>query len=78
MTLPVLDILSRAKDRGEFALEFNGARDRDDWEREIEIYAPGYLQLEAEGNGSKYNPACLIDPEEVSMIRQRIAGWLPS
>lgn len=47
MTLPVIDILEGAKSRGGFLPDFDGARDT--WAEDIEIYAPGYLQMEAGG-----------------------------
>lgn len=70
MTLSVVDILEGAKEREEFIFAFDGARDV--WEEDIELYAPGYLQMEAEGNGPDYDHSRLIDPFEASNIRQRM------
>ncbi|KAL4740365.1 hypothetical protein BDV11DRAFT_169132 [Aspergillus similis] len=47
MSLPVIDILEGAKARGEFLFGFDG--DREGWTEDIEIYAPGYLEMEAAG-----------------------------
>lgn len=62
MTQPVIDILEGAKMRGEFLPGFDGARDV--WTDDIEIYAPGYLKMEAEGKEADYDHAWLIDPED--------------
>ncbi|RAO67698.1 uncharacterized protein BHQ10_003710 [Talaromyces amestolkiae] len=62
MTLPVIDILEGAKLRGEFLQHFDGARDV--WTEDIERYAPGYLQMEAEGNEADYDHERLMDPDE--------------
>lgn len=64
MTLPVIDILEGAKLRGEFIQDFDGARDV--WMEDIERYAPGYLQMEAEGNEADYDHSRLINPDEVA------------
>ena len=63
MTQPVVEILEGAKLRGEFLPDFDGARDV--WTEDIETYAPGYLQMEAEGNEANYDHSRLVDPEDV-------------
>lgn len=63
----ILDILEAAQENGE--LEFDG--DRDSWARDIELYAPGYLAMEAQDRGAEYEPANLRDPEEAWLARQQ-------
>ncbi|RHZ46603.1 uncharacterized protein CDV56_101022 [Aspergillus thermomutatus] len=70
MTQPVIDILEGAKARREFLFGFDGARDG--WTEDIEIYAPGYLEMEAAGNEADYDHARLIDPQDAYYIRTRI------
>ncbi|KAL4788938.1 hypothetical protein BDV19DRAFT_395517 [Aspergillus venezuelensis] len=69
MTLPVIDILEGAKARGEFLFGFDG--DREGWE-DIEIYAPGYLEMEAAGTEADYDHSRLIDPMDAYDIRRRM------
>jgi hypothetical protein len=66
----MIDILEGAKPRREFLFGFDGARDG--WTVDIEIYAPGYLKMEAAGNEAEYDHARLIDPRDVYDIRTRI------
>ncbi|GFF59040.1 hypothetical protein IFM51744_09773 [Aspergillus udagawae] len=70
MILPVIDILEGAKARRKFLFGFDGARD--DWMEDIEIYAPGYLEMEAAGNEADYDQARLIEPGDAYDIRTRI------
>ncbi|KAJ5552344.1 hypothetical protein N7494_001722 [Penicillium frequentans] len=70
MNLPVIDILEGAKARGEFLDRFDGARDG--WTEDIEIYAPGYLEMEAAGREAEYDHARLIDPEDAYDIRSAL------
>jgi hypothetical protein len=70
MTQPVIDILEGARERHEFLFGFDGGRDG--WTEDIEIYAPGYLELEAAGHEADYDHARLIDPEDAYDIRSRI------
>lgn len=70
MTLPVIDILEEAKARREFLFGFDGARDG--WTEDVEIYALGYLELEAAGNEANYDYARLIDSRDAYDIRTRI------
>ncbi|KAL3454338.1 hypothetical protein BJX65DRAFT_291864 [Aspergillus insuetus] len=68
--LPVIDILEGARDREEFVFGFDGGRD--EWTEDIKIYAPGYLEMEAAGNGADYDHARLIKPSDAYGIRQRM------
>jgi hypothetical protein len=70
MILPVIDILEGAKARRKFLFGFDGSRD--DWMEDIEIYAPGYLEMEAAGNEADYDQARLIEPGDAYDIRTRI------
>ncbi|KAL4899864.1 hypothetical protein BDW74DRAFT_162861 [Aspergillus multicolor] len=70
MNLPIVDILEGAKARGELLFGFNG--DRQGWTEDIEIYAPGYLEMEAAGNGAEYDHARLIDPMDAYDTRRRM------
>lgn len=67
MTLPIIDILEGVKERGEFLFGFDG--DREGWTEDIEIYAPGYLEMEAAGLEADYDHARLIDPNDAFDIR---------
>lgn len=60
MTLPVIDIMEGVKERREFLQHFDGARDV--WAEGIEVYAPGYLEMEAAGTEADYDHSRLLDP----------------
>ncbi|GKZ55662.1 hypothetical protein AnigIFM49718_000743 [Aspergillus niger] len=45
--LPLINILEGAKARDEFRSGFDGARDG--WMEDIEIYAPGNLEMKRQG-----------------------------
>jgi hypothetical protein len=47
--------------RDKFPFGFGGARDG--WEKDIGIYAPGYLEMEAD-----YDHARLVEPDEAFEI----------
>ncbi|ODM14620.1 hypothetical protein SI65_09965 [Aspergillus cristatus] len=68
MALPVAAMLEGAKEREGFISGFDGARDT--WEEDIEIYAPGYLKMEAGGNDADYDHGQLINPEYAPNVRQ--------
>lgn len=58
----MIDILEGARSRREFIPGSDGARDG--WTKDIELYAPEYLQTEAEGNEADYDHARLSDPKD--------------
>ncbi|KAJ5884378.1 hypothetical protein N7504_011950 [Penicillium tannophilum] len=60
MTLPVINIMEGAKERREFLQHSDGARDV--WAEDIEMYAPGYLEMEAAGTEADYDHSRLLDP----------------
>ncbi|CAI7674638.1 unnamed protein product [Penicillium manginii] len=66
MNLPVNDILEETNVRDEFPFGFDGARDG--WEKDIGIYAPGYLEMEATGMEADYDHARLVEPDEAFEI----------
>ncbi|PWY91709.1 hypothetical protein BO94DRAFT_617027 [Aspergillus sclerotioniger CBS 115572] len=67
MTLPVIERLEGAKARGELIPFFDGARDT--WTEDIDIYAPGYLLMEADGKEADHDHSQLIDPVDAYDIR---------
>jgi hypothetical protein len=70
MNLPIIDILEGANARGEFLFELDGGRDG--WMEDIEVYAPGYLEMEAVGNESEYDHSRLINPTMAYSIRRQM------
>jgi hypothetical protein len=66
---PILDILDTALDLSEMVYM---DVDRDQFAEDIELYAPGYLEMEAMGRAEEYDVARLRDGEEAAEIyRQR-------
>lgn len=65
---PVLDILENALDLSEM-VDIDG--DRDQFAKDIELYAPGYLELEAAGRAAQYDVARLRCGEEAAEIWYR-------
>ncbi|KAJ5561023.1 hypothetical protein N7535_009220 [Penicillium sp. DV-2018c] len=53
MDLPVVDILCRAEEANQLPNSMVLC-DREQWASDVELYAPGYLALEAEGVGGDY------------------------
>ncbi|OOQ88774.1 hypothetical protein PEBR_11396 [Penicillium brasilianum] len=62
---PILDILETALDLSEM-VDMDG--DRDQFAEDIELYAPGYLDMEAAGRAEAYEVAWLRDGEEAAEI----------
>lgn len=62
---PILDILETALDLSEM-VDVDG--DRDQFAEDIELYAPGYLDMEAAGRAGEYDVAWLRDGEEAAEI----------
>lgn len=62
---PILDILETALDLSEM-VDMDG--DRDQFAEDIELYAPGYLDMEAAGRAEAYDVAWLRDGEEAAEI----------
>jgi hypothetical protein len=66
MDLPILDILEHAKAANQL-LDTLSLCNLKDWREDVEVYAPGYLELEAAGRGLSYDLRNLVSPEEVLM-----------
>ncbi|GFF76635.1 hypothetical protein IFM62136_09368 [Aspergillus lentulus] len=66
MDLPILDILEHAKAANQL-LDTMSLCNLKDWREDVEVYAPGYLELEAAGRGLSYDLRNLVSPEEVMM-----------
>jgi hypothetical protein len=62
---PILDILETALDLSEM-VDMDG--DRDQFAGDIELYAPGYLNMEAAGHAEAYDVAWLRDGEAAAEI----------
>lgn len=60
MDLPILDILESVVGLNAPDLDY-----RKQWEEDVELYAPGYLALEAAGKGGEYDLNCLTAPIEI-------------
>ncbi|GAD96360.1 hypothetical protein TSTA_037250 [Paecilomyces variotii No. 5] len=68
MDLPILDIIQKAKDNDKMLTLFR--TERDQWEKYIELYAPGYLAMEAEGRASEYDIRNLRNTSQASRSRR--------
>ena len=62
---PILDILESALDLCEM-VDMDG--DQDQFAEDIELCAPGYLELEAAGRAVEYDVARLRSGEEAALI----------
>ena len=71
MDLPVVDILCRAKEADQLPNTMFLC-DREQWTQDVELYAPGYLALEAEGRGGEYPLTSLIAPNDIPGITKQV------
>ncbi|KAL4869571.1 hypothetical protein BDV12DRAFT_196198 [Aspergillus spectabilis] len=71
MGLPILDILCQAKEANQLPTNL-ALCDREQWQEDLELYAPGYLALEAQGLGGEYDLSQLTEPDMVEGTRKRI------
>jgi hypothetical protein len=62
MDLPILDILCNAQAANQLVGDMDIC-DRDQWKEDVEVYAPGYLTLEAAGRGGEYDLNLLASPD---------------
>ncbi|KAJ5623023.1 hypothetical protein N7490_011628 [Penicillium lividum] len=69
MDLPIVDILCQAKDANQLPNSMVLC-DREQWTSDVELYAPGYLALEAEGRGGEYPPTRLTEPDTIAVKKQ--------
>ncbi|KAL4924815.1 uncharacterized protein BDV17DRAFT_273614 [Aspergillus undulatus] len=60
MVPEVTEILQAVKEHGEFISGFDGATDV--WSEDIEKYAPGYLEMEAQATEADYDMNRMADP----------------
>lgn len=67
--LPIIDILYQAKAADQLPQTMDLSY-REQWMEDVELYAPGYLALEAEGRAGEYSLHRLTDPESVDMTRK--------
>jgi hypothetical protein len=65
MDKPILDILENALDLSEMV---DNDGDRDQFAKDIELYAPGYLELEAASRTEEYDVTSLRSGEEAAEI----------
>ncbi|KAL4966730.1 uncharacterized protein BDV14DRAFT_198538 [Aspergillus stella-maris] len=71
MDLPILDILTSAKEANQLDAD-TALCNREQWTEDVELYAPGYLALEAQGREADYNLSNLVDPESLRGVKKRI------
>ncbi|KAF3398494.1 hypothetical protein F1880_005764 [Penicillium rolfsii] len=71
MDLPIVDIFCQAKAADQLPQMMNLSY-REQWIEDIELYAPGYLALEAEGRAGEYPLNRLTDPDSFDMKRKTI------
>jgi hypothetical protein len=64
MDLPILDILCNAQAANQLVGDMDIC-DRDQWKEDVEVYAPGYLTLEAAGRGGEYDLNFLASPDVI-------------
>lgn len=71
MDLPIIDILCQAKAADQLPQTMNLSY-REQWMEDVELYAPGYLALEAEGRAGEYSLHRLTEPDSVGTTRKTI------
>ncbi|KAJ5934396.1 hypothetical protein N7466_003943 [Penicillium verhagenii] len=71
MDLPIIDILCQAKDVNQLPKSM-ALCDREQWISDVELYAPGYLALEAEGRGGEYPLSNLTTPASIESIQKQV------
>ncbi|RLL98056.1 hypothetical protein CFD26_101647 [Aspergillus turcosus] len=64
MDLPILDILCNTQAANQLVNDMVLC-DRDQWKDDVELYAPGYLALEAAGRGGEYDFNLLASPDVI-------------
>lgn len=70
MDLPIVDILlSVAEPNGPLAPHTIYC-DREQFEKDIKFYAPGYLAVEAAGKGGEYDFRRLTEPDDIPFDRK--------
>jgi hypothetical protein len=64
MDLPILDILEHAKAANQL-LDTMSLCNLEDWREDVEVYAPGYLELEAAGRSLYYDLRNLVSRKKL-------------
>ncbi|GAQ03702.1 hypothetical protein ALT_1023 [Aspergillus lentulus] len=78
MDLPILDILCNAQAADELVGEM-ALGDRDQWEEDVERYAPGFLALEAIGRVAEYDLSLLTPGGDLGGgVKRRMLGKMAS
>lgn len=77
MDLPVIDILCQAKAANQLPTTMNLC-DREQWMNDVELYAPGYLVLEAEGRAGEYPLHRLTVPGSVEGVKKQVLNRVQS
>ncbi|KAJ6107423.1 hypothetical protein N7523_008746 [Penicillium sp. IBT 18751x] len=75
MDLPIIDILCQAKAADQLPATMNLIY-REQWIEDVELYAPGYLALEAEGRAGEYSLHRLSKQDSVGATKKRIWNML--
>ena len=70
MDLPIVDILLSVAEPNCRLAPHTIYCDREQFEQDIEFYAPGYLALEAVGKGGEYDLNRLTEPDEIPFDRK--------
>lgn len=78
MDLPIHGILDHAKTSNQLNQEWMDLCNREDWREDIERYAPGYMVLEAAGNGADYDLSRLSVPLTIEGMKKRVLDRLHS
>ncbi|KAJ6103223.1 hypothetical protein N7486_005650 [Penicillium sp. IBT 16267x] len=77
MDLPIIDILCQANAANQLPPTMNLC-DREQWMDDVELYAPGYLALEAEGRAGEYHLDRLTVPGSVERVKKHVLNRLQS
>jgi len=75
--LPIIDILCQANAANKLPRTMNLC-DREQWMEDVELYAPGYLALEAEGRAGEYHLDRLTVPGSVERVKNQVLDRLQS
>jgi adenylate cyclase len=71
MDLPIIDILCQGKAANQLPQTMDLSY-REQWMEDIELYAPGYLALEAEGRAGGYSLHRLTRPDSIGTTKEQI------
>jgi hypothetical protein len=71
MDLPIIDILCQAKAANQLPQTISLSY-REQWMEDVELYAPGYLALEAEGRAGEYSLYRLTNVDTIGKTTKAI------